>query len=231
MTLSRTVAACGAALLIAGCSSATESTPDTVTVTAPATSTGAVTTSLTSPTPTTSPGPNDPVASECGSNAESTPVPSVEPFGSIPDYAEVTVTLSGLLSGTITPGGPPTEVDVTVCNETPVDYPAVGVVLVLTNCTCTDHPLGIPVGAIDRFDDATDTWVALPHPVVGGGMDYLGTFTDVQPLPEGKQVTIKYRVSLDASMTEGDGGLEAAAVMPDGPVKIGGDEMQFGEVR
>lgn len=237
MTFSRTAAVCAAAaLVVAGCSGGGESSSDTVTVTAPATSTGAAsepaTTSATAGAQTTSgtAGPNDPVASECSANAESTPVPSVEPFGSVPDYAEVTVTLTGLLAGTITPGAAASEVDVTLCNETPVDYPAVGVVLVLTNCTCTTHPMGLPVGSIDRYDATTDSWVALPQPVIGGGMDYLGTFTDVQPLPKGAQVTVKYRVSLDASMTDGDGGLEAAAVMPDPLVKIGGDEMQFAVV-
>lgn len=233
--LGAVAAVCAAAALLAGCSSNSDSSPETVTVTAPATATGTATSPTGSteaaPTDTTNPGdPNDPVASECGANAESTPVPSFEPFGPVPDYAEVSVTLSGLLSGTITPGGAPAEVDVTLCNDTPVDYPEVGVVLVLTNCTCTTHPMGLPEGSIDRYDEATGSWVALPHPVVGGGMDYLGTFTDVQPLPKGKQVTVKYRVSLDASMTDGDGGLEAAAVVPNPVVKIGGDEMQFAVV-
>lgn len=232
-------AVCAAAVLLAGllagCSSDSDSSPETVTVTAPATATGTSTTPTgttdAAPTDTTNPDdPNDPVASECGANAESTPVPSFEPFDPVPDYAEVSVTLSGLLSGEITPGGAPAEVDVTLCNDTPVDYPSVGVVLVLTNCTCTTHPMGLPDGSIDRYDETTGSWVALPHPVVGGGMDYLGTFTDVQLLPKGKQVTVKYRVSLDASMTEGDGGLEAAAVVPNPVVKIGGDEMQFAVV-
>lgn len=174
--------------------------------------------------------PDDPEASECSADADSTPVPSVAPFGTIPDYAQISVTINGLPSGTITPGAAPAEVDVTLCNDSPVDYPAVGVVLVLTSCSCTTHPMGIATGTIDRFDAATDTWVALPYPTMGGGMDYLGTFTDVQDLPKGTSLTVKYRVALDATMTDGDGGLEAAAVLPDPIAEIGGDELQFAVV-
>jgi hypothetical protein len=52
-------------------------------------------------------------------------------------------------------------------------------------------------------------------------MDYLGGFTDVQELPKGKAVTLRYRIALDAWMTEGKGGVEATAVMPDPLVQIG----------
>lgn len=222
----RIVLCTAAVLAIAGCSStSTTSSPETVTVTA--TPSAATTTTATSIAPPPTGGLDDPLPSECSANAESTPVPKVDMFGTVPDYARITLTLTGLPSGSITPGAAPSEVDVTVCNGTPVDYPSVGVLLVLSHCTCADNPMGFPTGTIDRFDAATNSWVALPHPVVGGGMDYLGTFTDVQPLPKGKSVTVKYRVALDASMTDGDGGLEAAAVVPDPLFEIGGDEMQF----
>jgi len=52
-------------------------------------------------------------------------------------------------------------------------------------------------------------------------MDYLGGFTDVQELPKGKAVTLRYRIALDAWMTEGKGRAEATAVMPDPLVQIG----------
>lgn len=223
------LALCAAAVLvIAGCSTdSADSSSETVTVTATPSSSASGSSNATTATAAPPSGLDDPLPSECSANAESTPVPSVEVFGTVPDYARISLTINGLLSGTVTPGATPTEVDVTLCNDSPVDYPAVGVLLVLTNCTCTDHPMGFPTGTIDRFDAASNSWVALPHPVVGGGMDYLGTFTDVQPLPKGKSVTVKYRVALDASMTEGDGGLEAAAVVPDPLFEIGGDEMQF----
>lgn len=219
----RALALCTAVIAVAGCSTNSAGSPETVTVTATPSST-AVTTAA---TPSAS---DAPPASECSANADSQPVPNVEMFGTVPDDARISLSINGLSSGSVTPGAAPTEVDVTMCNDSPVDYPSVGVLLVLTNCSCADNPMGFPTGTIDRFDAATNTWVALPHPVVGGGMDYLGTFTDVQPLPKGKAVTVKYRVALDASMTEGDGGLEAAAVVPDPLFEIGGDEMQFAVV-
>jgi hypothetical protein len=225
------LALCAAAVLaLAGCSTQTSGSQDTVTVTATPSSSTAASSSTSTATAAPPSGLDDPLPSECSANAASAPVPTVEDYGSIPDDARITVTLTGLLSGSVTPGAAPTEVDVTLCNESPVDYPAVGVLLVLTNCTCADNPMGFPEGSIERFDAAANAWVALPHPVVGGGMDYLGTFTDVQAFPRGKSVTFKYRVALDASMTEGDGGLEAAAVMPSPIAKLGSDEMQFGVV-
>ena len=58
-------------------------------------------------------------------------------------------------------------------------------------------------------------------------MDYLGGFTDVQELPKGKAVTLRYRVALDASMTDGKGGVQATAVMPDPLVQIGKADLPF----
>ena len=75
--------------------------------------------------------------------------------------------------------------------------------------------------AATSFDPATASWIKLQHPVIGTGMDYLGGFTDVQELPKGKAVTLQSRIALDAWMTEGKGGVEATAVMPDPLVQIG----------
>jgi hypothetical protein len=58
-------------------------------------------------------------------------------------------------------------------------------------------------------------------------MDYLGGFTDVQELPRGKAVTLRYRIALDAWMAEGKGGVEATAVMPDPLVQIGKADLPF----
>ncbi len=110
------------------------------------------------------------------------------------------VALSGIPSGTIRPGDPPTEVEVLLCNNSPVDYPKVGVVLVLTRCSCSTSPLG-SLTAPPNFDPATASWIKLQHPVIGTGMDYLGGFTDVQELPKGKAVTLQSRIALDAWMT------------------------------
>ena len=43
----------------------------------------------------------------------------------------------------------------TLCNNSPVDYPNVGVALVLTRCSCATDPTGLPVGTAERFDAAT----------------------------------------------------------------------------
>ena len=135
--------------------------------------------------------------------------------------------MSGIPSGTVNPGDPPTEVDVTMCNNSPVDYPKVGVVRVLTRCSCATEPIGLPEGTAERFDQATGGWTKLEHPVIGTGMDYLGGFTDVQELPKGKAITLRYRVGLDASMIDGKGGVEATAVIPDPLVQIGKADLPF----
>jgi hypothetical protein len=67
----------------------------------------------------------------------------------------------------------------------------------------------------------------MEHPVEGGGMDYLGGYSNVQELPKGKAVTLKYRVALDASMTAGNGGVSATAVTPDPLVQLGRADLPF----
>jgi hypothetical protein len=114
-----------------------------------------------------------------------------------------------------------------VCNDSPVDYHKVGVVVVLTRYSCAITPIGLPEGTGERFDPATGRWVTMEHPVITTGMDYLGAFDDVQDLPKGKAVTLRYRVSLDASMIDGKGGVEATAVVPDPLVQIGRADLPF----
>jgi hypothetical protein len=63
-----------------------------------------------------------------------TTLATVEPY--IPAAADrISVTLSGITSGIITPGGAPTEADVTLCNNSAVAYPKIGLVPVLQRCT------------------------------------------------------------------------------------------------
>jgi len=116
---------------------------------------------------------------------------------------------------------------VTLCNDSPVDYHKVGVVLVLTRCSCAITPIGLPDGTGERFDPATGRWVTIEHPVITTCMDYLGGFDDVLDLPKGKAVTLRYRVALDASMIDGKGGVEATAVVPDPLVQIGRADVPF----
>jgi hypothetical protein len=135
--------------------------------------------------------------------------------------------LTGIPSGTITPGGAPTEVDVTLCNNSAVDRPEVGVVVVLGHCSCAPNPMSIPVGTVERFDNATDSWIPLEHPTAGTGMDYLAGFSNVQDLPTGTTATLRYRIALDASMTAGDGAVEAVAVTPATLDQLGSADLAF----
>jgi hypothetical protein len=67
----------------------------------------------------------------------------------------------------------------------------------------------------------------MEHPVEGGGTDYFGGYSNVQELPKGKSVTLRYRIALDASMTAGEGGVSATAVTPDPLVQLGRAELPF----
>jgi streptogramin lyase len=135
--------------------------------------------------------------------------------------------MSGIPSGIVKPGDPPAEVEVTLCNNSPVDYPNVGVVFALERCSCATAPHGLPEGTADRFDPATGSWIPLPHPVMGTGADYLVTSENVQELPKGKSVTLRYRFALDPSMTAGKGSIGATAVIPDAVVQIGKADLPF----
>ncbi|MBP1822525.1 SMP-30/gluconolactonase/LRE family protein [Mycobacterium sp. OAE908] len=164
---------------------------------------------------------------ECTVNQKTQPVPTAEKYRPVSPDARISVSLSGIPSGTIKPGDQPAEVEVTLCNNSPVDYPKVGVVFVLTQCSCAIYPSGLPKGTADHYDPATGRWIPLEHPVITTGADYLGGFTDMQPLAKGKQVKLKYRVALDVSMTDGKGAVQATAVVPDDLVQIGKADLPF----
>ena len=82
---------------------------------------------------TSTPGPTTPVASKpassstqaagqatsCAVNPSSAPVPTAEKYDPVSPDARISVSLSGIPSGTIKPGDPPTEVEVTLCNNSP----------------------------------------------------------------------------------------------------------------
>jgi hypothetical protein len=172
------------------------------------------------PTPTAS-------TSSCEVNPSSAPMQTAEPYRPVPAVGRISVALSGIPSGILTPGSTPTEVDITLCNDSAVDYPQVGVVLAFARCSCATSPIGLPEGTAARFDSATGGWTPLAHPVMGTGMDYLGAFTDVQALPKGKAMTLRYRVALDASMADGKGSLQAVAVTPTPLVQIGRADLPF----
>lgn len=201
----------------------------TTAVAAATLSLAACSTSTQQPAPPTTPSAATAAAQagDCAVNPSSLSMPTAKPFESVPADARISVDLSDIPSGWVKPGDPPTEVEVTLCNDSPVDYPKVGVVLVLTQCSCATNASGLPVGTGERFDAATNSWVKLHHPVITTGADYLGGFTDVQELPKGKTVTLRYRVALDGSMADGKGGVQAVAVLPGPPVQIGKGNLPF----
>jgi hypothetical protein len=149
----------------------------------------------------------------------------------MPEVGRVSVALNGIPSGSITAGSAPIEVEVTVCNDSAVSYPEFGIVLTLQHCSCASNPMLMPTGTVERFDPATNSWIQIEHPVEGGGMDYLNGFENVQDLPKGKSVTVRYRIALDASMNAGEGGVAAAAVTPEPLVQLGRANLPFTVVK
>jgi sugar lactone lactonase YvrE len=163
----------------------------------------------------------------CEVNPATAPMPTAEPYEPVPAADRISVTLSGIASGVVTRGGAPTEVEVTLCNNSAVDYPKMGLVLALQRCTCSPG-LGITEGTVERLDPATGNWTKMKYPAMGTGMDYVGTYPDVVALPKGKSVTYRYRITVDASMTDGKGGVSATAVDADGrPTQIGKADLPF----
>jgi sugar lactone lactonase YvrE len=154
--------------------------------------------------------PNANPGSGCQVNPATAPMPTADPYEPVPEAGRISVTLSGIPSGTVKPGSAPTEVDVTLCNNSQVSYPKVGLVLVLTGSQTR--------GTVESFDPATGGWTQLEHPVEGPmDMEFFNHWTNVQELPKGKAVTLRYRITLDASMTDGKDGVQAIAVLPEKP--------------
>jgi sugar lactone lactonase YvrE len=163
----------------------------------------------------------------CAVNPATEPMPTVERFDPVPEAGRISVALSGIPSGVVKPGSPPTEVEVTLCNDSAVSYPKVGVVLVLGHCTCAPGGARMARGTVERFDPATGAWIQSDATSEGTGADYLLGFTNVQELPKGKSVTLRYRIALDAKMTSGQGGVSATVVVPDTLAVIGEADLPF----
>ncbi len=204
---------------------ATATVAATISVAACSTSSNDAGPATTSSTATTATTANQ--ASGCEINPSSAPVPTAEPYGMVPEAGRISVALNGIPSGNVTAGGAPTEVEVTLCNNSAVSYSEVGVTVVLEHCGCAPNPMLIPTGTVERFDPTTGSWIQMEHPVEGGGMDYLGGYANVQELSKGKSVTLRYRITLDASMNAGDGGVSATAVTPEPLVQLGTAELPF----
>lgn len=165
------------------------------------------------------------VQSNCAINPADAPVPPADPYTTLPAKYGVQVKIAGVPN--VVKVGKPVEAEVTLCNNSPVAYPEVGVVFMMDRCGCAQGPLHISRGTVQRFDAASGSWIDLEHSSAGTGMDYLSVFSNQQPLPKGKTVTVRYRFTFDQSMGEGDGGVTATAVMTDGPMGISAEHAKF----
>ena len=155
---------------------------------------------------------------ECAVNPADAPVPPADPYTTLPTEYGVQLKIAG--APEVVKVGKPVEVEVTLCNNSPVAYPEVGVVFAIARCSCAGDPSHISRGTAAWFDTASGSWIDLKQPVMGTGMDYLSQFSKRQPLPKGKTVTVRYRFTFDRSMGEGDGGVVATAVTTNGPMAI-----------
>jgi hypothetical protein len=138
--------AIAATISIAACSSSTPTA-------------GPTTTAVSKLAPTSTPAAGR--ATSCAVDPSWAPVPTTEKFDPVSPDARTSVALSGIPSGIIKPGDRPTEVEVTPCNNSPADYPKVGVVFVLTQCSCAIYPSGLPQArpiASTRPSDAGSRW-------------------------------------------------------------------------
>ncbi|WP_211766041.1 hypothetical protein [Kutzneria sp. CA-103260] len=183
------------------------------------------TTASSAPAPTTTSGTPAPKATPaadtsggCKVNPANAAVPTADPYEWVPKADQVQVSMSPA-PGSVRVGGAPVEVDVTVCNNSPVAYPNIGFVFALDHCSCAPNPLKMAKGTVQT--SVHGQWVDVPNALVGGGMDYLHVYTGQQPLPKGKVVTERFRFTYDQSMTSGNGGVIGAVVTPDGPHVLG----------
>jgi hypothetical protein len=121
----------------------------------------------------------------------------------------------------------PVEIDVTVCNNSPVAYPQAAFVFALDRGTSAPEEMHIPDGTVQRYDNGQ--WVTQQFPHVSNDVGYLGNFFDAQPLPKGKAVTIRYRITYAANNVNGTGNVIAAVVTPkaDAPLVLGTGKASF----
>lgn len=188
----------------------------------------ATSTSSSSAAPTSSSAPAEkPVGDQtkCEVNPADAPVPPADPYTTLPAKYGVQVKIAG--APDVVKVGKPVEVEVSLCNNSPVAYPEVGVVFMMDRCTCAQSELGISKGTVEWYDATSGSWIATEHAGVGTGMDYLSVFSNKQPLPKGKTVTVKYRFTFDQSTGDGDGGVIASVVTTDGPMQITGQHAKF----
>jgi hypothetical protein len=192
----------------------TTTTPSVLTTTAP--SAPAPTTTSTTPATNATPAADN----GCKVNPATAAMPTADPYMAVPKADQVQVSI-GSVPATVRVAGAPVEIDVTVCNNSPVAYPQAAFVFALDRGTSAPGELHIPDGTVQRFDNGQ--WVTQQYPHVSNDVGYLGQFADAQPLPKGKAVTIRYRITYAANNVNGTGSVVAAVVTPkaDAPLVLG----------
>jgi hypothetical protein len=201
----------GGLALLTACSTTTAAIQPPTSTVAPTTSqspfTPITTTTAPTQTPTKPPAPSCPVA------PKTVALPQVNELSYVPLADQMQVRIGGLPANTkFVAGGKPIEFTVTICNNSPVNYPSIAPAVLAAHCSCAPAGPEMPHGTLERFDPTSGTWHKLDDFAVGTGMDYLMTTQPATPMPKGKQITYRYRIAFVADLTAGEGGISATAV-------------------
>ncbi|MEU2505745.1 hypothetical protein ABZ621_13620 [Streptomyces sp. NPDC007863] len=152
--------------------------------------------------------------SQASPSVRPTDAPRQLPEGrlAVSDTARLTAEIDGLPSSArLVPGAAPVEFTVTFRNTGDVDFPLIAPVVRFDQYEGGLSPLGSVPGHLERFDPASGTWQPAPLPQAAG-MDFLLVATGGAPLPRNADMTIRYRVALDAALGAGVTELQAYAV-------------------
>jgi hypothetical protein len=201
----------GGLLLLTACSATTAAIqpPAPTTTSQPP----VTTTSSWLPVTTTTTTPTKPPAPSCPVSPKTVALPPVDGLSYVPLADQVQVRIDGLPANSkFVTGGKPVEFTVTICNNSPVNYPSIAPAVLADHCSCAPPGPSMPHGTLERFDPAGGTWLKLDEFAVGTGMDYLMTTQPATPLPKGREITYRYRIAFAADLTAGQGGISATAV-------------------
>jgi hypothetical protein len=204
----------GGLLMLTACGATTAAIqPPATTVTPTTTNQPPVTTTSRPPVTTTAPTPTKAPAPSCPVSPRTVALPQVNELGWVPVADRVQVRIGGLPANSkFVAGGRLVEFTVTICNNSPVNYPSIAPAVLSDHCSCAPGGPSMANGTLERFDPASGTWHKLDEFSVGTGMDYLMTTEPASPLPKGREITYRYRIAFGAGLSAGQGGIMATAV-------------------
>jgi hypothetical protein len=170
-----------------------------------------VATTITTTAPTHT--PTKPPTPSCPVSQKTVALPQVGELGAVPLPDQMRVRIGGLpATSRLVAGGKPVEFTVTICNNSPINYPSIAPAVLADHCSCAPAGARMPHGTLERFDPTTGTWHNLDDFARGTGMDYLMTTQPATPMPKGKEITYRYRIAFATDLTAGEGGISATAV-------------------